>query len=87
MATYKANMRERAGDGTKTDKQILGDLYDLYYNNGDFRLLLDLLATSSGVAPAIAIMALFDEVKLCIHYHRLWLCLSTSMFSRTLEMP
>ena len=64
MATYKANMQERAGDGTKTDKQILGDLYDLYYNNGDFRLLLDLLATSSGVAPAIAIMALFDEVRI-----------------------
>jgi hypothetical protein len=62
MATYKANMRERAGDGTKTDKQILVDLYDLYYNNGDFRLLL--LATSSGVAPAIAILALFDDVRI-----------------------
>ena len=29
----------------------------------DLRLLLDLLATSSGVAPAIAIMALFDKVE------------------------
>jgi len=61
MSTYKANIRERASSTKKTDKQILGDLYDLYYNNGDFRLLLDLLATSSGVAPAIAIMALFDK--------------------------
>ena len=28
----------------------------------DLRLLLDLLATSSGIAPAIAIMTLFDRV-------------------------
>eukprot|EP00092_Neocalanus_flemingeri_P024779 GFUD01026868.1.p1 GENE.GFUD01026868.1~~GFUD01026868.1.p1 ORF type:complete len:507 (+),score=114.41 GFUD01026868.1:221-1741(+) len=61
MSTYKANMRDRAGDSTKTDKQLLGDLYDIYYNNRDLRLLLDLLATSSGVAPAIAIMTLFDK--------------------------
>jgi len=61
MSTYKANMRERAGDSMKTDKQLLGDLYDIYYNNRDLRLLLDLLATSSGVAPAIAIMTLFDK--------------------------
>ena len=63
MSTYKANMRERAGDSMKSDKQLLGDLYDIYYNNRDLRLLLDLLATSSGVAPAIAIMTLFDKVR------------------------
>ena len=63
MATYKANMREQVEDPTRTDKEVLGDLFDLYYNNGDFRLLLDLLAASSGVAPAISIMALFDEVS------------------------
>ena len=63
MSTYKANMRDRAGDSMKTDKQLLGDLYDIYYNNRDLRLLLDLLATSSGVAPAIAIMTLFDKVR------------------------
>ena len=62
MSTYKANMRERVGDSMKTDKQLLGDLYDIYYNNRDLRLLLDLLATSSGVAPAIAIITLFDKV-------------------------
>jgi len=61
MSTYKSNMRSREGDTMKTDKQILGDLYDIYYNNRDLRLLLDLLATSSGVAPAIAIMTLFDK--------------------------
>ena len=42
---------------------MLGDLYDIYYDNRDLRLLLELLATSSGVAPAIAIMTLFDKVR------------------------
>ena len=41
---------------------MLGDLYDIYYDNRDLRLLLELLATSSGVAPAIAIITLFDKV-------------------------
>jgi len=60
MVTYRKNMRAR--DGTdKTDKELLGDLYDIYYNNRDLRLLLDLLATSSGVAPAISVMTLFDK--------------------------
>ena len=41
---------------------MLGEVYDIYYTNRDMRLLLDLLATSSGVAPAIAIMMVFDKV-------------------------
>ena len=67
-------MRER--NGKNTDKENLGELWDIYYNNRfvkaknlqpkllirDLRLLLDLLATSSGIAPAIAIMTLFDRV-------------------------
>ena len=63
MSTYKANMREKAGDSKKTDKELLGDLYDIYYNNHDLKLLLDLLATSSGVSPAIAIITLLDKVR------------------------
>ena len=62
MAAYKVNIKERERNSGKSDKEILGDLYDIYYNNRDLRLLLDLLATSSGVAPAIAIMTLFDKV-------------------------
>jgi hypothetical protein len=58
MNTYRLNMQGR-GSG-KSDKENLGDLWDIYYGNRDLRLLLDLLATSSGVAPAIAIMTLFD---------------------------
>ena len=63
MSAYRHNMRERCEDPKKSDKEILGDLYDIYYNNRDLRMLLDLLATSSGVAPAIAIMTMFDKVS------------------------
>jgi len=61
MSAYKHNMRQRCKDNQKSDKEVLGDLYDIYYNNRDLRMLLDLLATSSGVAPAIALMTLFDK--------------------------
>lgn len=60
MVIYRQNMRAREGNN-KSDKELLGDLYDIYYNNRDLRLLLDLLATSSGVAPAISVMTLFDK--------------------------
>ena len=40
----------------------MGDLYEIYYNNRDLRLLLDLLASSSGIATALAIMTSFDKV-------------------------
>lgn len=61
MATYKRNMQAQDTSVGKTDREILGDLYDIYYDNRDLQLLLDLLATSSGVAPAIAILTLFDK--------------------------
>jgi len=61
MSAYKYNMLEAAKGSGKTDREVLGDLYDIYYDNRDLRLLLELLATSSGVAPAIAIMTLFDK--------------------------
>ena len=45
---------------------MLGDLYDIYYDNRDLRLLLELLATSSGVAPAICLFSIFDKVTITI---------------------
>ena len=45
------------------EAEVVGELQELYYNNRDVRLMLELLATSSGVAPAIAIMTLFDKVR------------------------
>merc|ERR1712106_862885 len=66
-------MRVRDTSNSKTDKELLGDLYDIYYGNRDLRLLLDPLATSSDVSSAIAIMTLFDKdfrdaMKPHIHY-------------------
>ena len=66
MSTYKWNMRKLSGYAL-SDKELLGDLYDIYYNNVDLRLLLELLTSSSGVAPAIGMMTLFDKVTICSH--------------------
>jgi hypothetical protein len=54
--------------------KVLGELYHIYYNNRDLRLLLDLLATSSGIAPAIAIMTLFDKVENILIFGKTHLC-------------
>ena len=59
----KAYKKSRMEGKKQNDKKILGDLYDLYYHNRDLRLFLELLAVSSGVASALSVMALFDEVK------------------------
>eukprot|EP00095_Tigriopus_kingsejongensis_P004020 maker-scaffold5_size1054832-snap-gene-1.15 protein:Tk04020 transcript:maker-scaffold5_size1054832-snap-gene-1.15-mRNA-1 annotation:"leucine-rich repeat-containing protein 8e" len=65
MNAYRSDMRQKADakvDGVQiSDRQLMGDLYDIYYNNSDLKLLLDLLAQSSGVAIAIRIMTLFDK--------------------------
>jgi len=60
MNKYRENLLHTNKDG-KSEEELLGDLYHIYYNNRDLRLLLGLLATSSGIAPAIAIIALFDK--------------------------
>ena len=65
MRIYKKSKREAAQkDNEKPlDEKILGDLYAIYYNNRDAKLFLELLAMSSGVAPAISVMAMFDSVR------------------------
>ena len=47
MLAYKRNLRDSSGGEEVDEKEMLGNLYDIYYNNRDLRLLLDLLATSS----------------------------------------
>ena len=42
---------------------VVGELQELYYNNRDVRLMLELLATSSGLAPAIAVLTIFDKAR------------------------
>ena len=47
--------------GVHSEKDALGELWNIYYNNRNLKLLLDLLAESSGIAPSIRIMSLFDS--------------------------
>ncbi|XP_040571237.1 uncharacterized protein [Lepeophtheirus salmonis] len=37
------------------------DIHELYYNNRDLALMLDLLAENSGLAPSLRILGLFDK--------------------------
>lgn len=60
LFSYRQEKRKNAKE-IMTDAELLGDLYTTYYNNTDLKLLLDLLAESSGVAPSLRIMALFDK--------------------------
>lgn len=45
MNKYKNEFKNENENGN----DIVGDLHDVYYNNKDLKLLLDLLASSSGV--------------------------------------
>ena len=70
MRVYKKTKRKEAAqkDNEKpVDAKILGDLYEIYYRNRDLKLFLELLAMGSGVAPSIAVMALFDSVSILYH--------------------
>ena len=59
---YKQELRkERGKDTLISEEDLLGDLYNVYYNNKDLKLLLDLLAESSGVATSLRVLALFDK--------------------------
>jgi len=62
MSRYRILQRKLKGkDNLISDKELLGDLWDIYYNNRDLRLLLDLLAESSGIGSALRILSLFDK--------------------------
>jgi hypothetical protein len=40
-------------NGATQVKPLMGELYEIYYENRDLRLLLDLLAATSGLAPPL----------------------------------
>ena len=40
-------------DEPMDNKELLGNLWDIYYNNKDLKLLLNLLAESSGLASSL----------------------------------
>ena len=62
ICRYRTKLRREQGKDTLiSDEDLLGDLYNVYYNNRDLKLLLDLLSTSSGIATSLRILALFDK--------------------------
>ncbi len=60
MAIYKRETR-RCDGSLKSDEELLGELYNVYYTNWDLKLLLDLLAESSGISVSLRIMSLIDK--------------------------
>ena len=47
----------------EVDPGYHASVLDVYYTNRDLRLLLDFFSISSGVAPAIGILASVDKVR------------------------
>ena len=63
MKRYKQHVLQKATREVThsfTEAELLGELYHVYYNNRDLKLLLNLLTCSSGIAPSIRILSLFD---------------------------
>jgi hypothetical protein len=56
MRNYSNELQSAAiAKGTENikAKALMGELYEIYYENRDLRLLLDLLAATSGLAPPL----------------------------------
>ena len=43
------------------ENKFEGGLYSIYYNNKDTKLLLDLLAATSGIGPCLKLLCLFEK--------------------------
>ena len=52
MKKYKREFKKIYSQN-QSDQELFGDLYNLYFNNRDLKLLLDLLAKSSGVEQSL----------------------------------
>merc|ERR1711953_629779 len=63
MRSYKSKLKSAAKmeGGETSSKDLLGELHEIYYENRDLRLMLDLLAKSSGLAPPLRVMAQLDK--------------------------
>merc|ERR1712219_29940 len=64
MVGYQSFLRKKLGDNPPTyifDKELVGNLWDVYYNNKDLRMLLNLLTESTGIAASLRILAMFDH--------------------------
>ncbi|XP_023321475.1 uncharacterized protein LOC111696157 [Eurytemora carolleeae] len=64
MRAYSYELKAAAvaeGKENTSARILMGEMYEIYYNNRDLRLLLDLLAATSGLAPCLRVMALLDK--------------------------
>ena len=56
MRNYSNELQSAAiaeGKEITKAKALMGELYEIYYENRDLRLLLDLLAATSGLVPPL----------------------------------
>ena len=53
MHSYRIYLRKNENSSIVSDQELLGNLNDIYYNNRDLNLLLNLLAESSGLATSL----------------------------------
>merc|ERR1719400_219825 len=60
MEKFESNFKELK-DGLDQNEFQVGGLYSVYYHNKDTKLLLDLLAASSGIGPCLKLLCLFDK--------------------------
>ena len=62
MAKYKIQFRSSfcQKQRIESDEELFGELFNLYYNNHDLKLLLDLLAMSSGIEQSLRLLCMFD---------------------------
>ena len=63
MTSYRSQLESAAiAEGTDTSSRaLLGEIHDIYYENRDLKLLLDLLSVTSGLAPPLRVLALLDK--------------------------
>ena len=59
LSSMVNNLKDEIESSVKDTDSLL-DLEDMYFKNADMKLLLDLLATNSGIAPCINLLGLFD---------------------------
>ena len=63
MRSYRSQLESAAiAQGADTSSRVLlGEIHDIYYENRDLRLLLDLLSVTSGLAPPLRVLVLLDK--------------------------
>jgi hypothetical protein len=64
MRNYSNELQSAAiakGSENTKAKALMGELYEIYYENRDLRLLLDLLAATSGLAPPLRCIDIYTE--------------------------